>query len=182
VAKGNKTVLRVTIVQLICVVVFLLFLELANLANITNSTYSQVIGFLNQNLVTIMIFSLLLYFGELFFVFRFPLNFLVPIFNASGAVFLVAFILRVVYLIGEVSNQKSFLALKSIELETFILVFIIVVIVGYVRIVKYNKEAKNKNIELEKPKKEQTEEPKKEQEEELKKEQTQEPKKEQKKK
>ena len=161
-AKENKIALKATLVQLICIVVFLIVLKLANFINISNPIYSQIVGFLNQNLGIIIIFSFSLYFGELFFVFKFPLNLIVPVFNATGAVFLEVFLFRVFYLIGEVAKEEAFLKFKFLELWALMLVPVIILIVGYVKIIKYNnKEARNKKIELEEPKKEQTEEPKK---------------------
>jgi len=100
--KQNKTVLSVTLSRLISLLVFLVLLWIANIISINNFTYLQIVGFLNQNLEILIIFSLLLYLGELFFVFKFPLNIPAPIFNALGGFFLVKFIFKIFYMIKEV--------------------------------------------------------------------------------
>jgi hypothetical protein len=69
--KRNKTILGVTLSNLIGLLVFLLLLAIANIITINNYIYLQTIEFLNQNIGSVIFFSVLLYLGELFFVFRF---------------------------------------------------------------------------------------------------------------
>jgi predicted neutral ceramidase superfamily lipid hydrolase len=157
--KKGKTVLRVTLLQLTCLLVFLLFLGLANLVNVDNPTYPQVIQFLNENVGTIIIFAFLFYLGELFFVFRFPFNLPAPILNAFGGIFLIEFLFRIFYMIGEIVAGGAFFTFKPLELCIFILVFLVVIVLGYVKIFKYENLEKqvlgNKDIERKESKKEQ---------------------------
>ena len=132
--KQNKTVLSVTLSRLISLLVFLVLLWIANIISINNFTYLQIVGFLNQNLEILIIFSLLLYLGELFFVFKFPLNIPAPIFNALGGFFLVKFIFKIFYMIKEVPNMEAFFVFKSLEPLVLTFVIILVIILGYVKI------------------------------------------------
>ncbi|MEA3514548.1 MAG: hypothetical protein U9R34_03670 [Nanoarchaeota archaeon] len=131
----NKTVLGVTLSRLIGLVVFLLILGLLNYIQFNNIINLQVVNFLNQNLGVIIILSILFYLGELFSIFRFPLNIPSPLFNSLGGIFLVGFIFRIFYMLGKVLNQDAFFAFKFLEPFAIILVFVIVIISGYIKIV-----------------------------------------------
>ncbi|MCF7860832.1 hypothetical protein K9M79_01190 [Candidatus Woesearchaeota archaeon] len=130
----KKTVLGVTLSKIISLVMFLLVLWALNTVNLENSTAVQVIEFLNINLSIIIIMSFIFYLAELFYVFNFPLNIPGPIFNGIGAVILVEFIFQIFRTMGQVTKQYAIFGLKSVSVLVFILVFLIVVILGYVNI------------------------------------------------
>ena len=153
----NKTVLGVTLSKLIGLMLFLLILGVLNYIQFDNIINLQVVDFLNQNLGVIIILSILFYLGELFSVFKFPVNIPAPLFNAFGGVFLVGFIFEIFYMLGKVLNQDVFFAFKFLKPIVVVLVFVIVIIAGYVKIVidltpkekpeKKKSKVKSKNIE-----------------------------------
>ena len=131
----NKTVLGITLSKLIGLVLFLLILGILNYIQFDSLINLQVVNLLNQNLGIIIIFSILFYLGELFSVFTFPFNIPSPLFNALGGIFLTGFIFRIFYMIGYVLNQDMFFVFKYLEPLAVTLVFLIVIISGYIKIV-----------------------------------------------
>ena len=71
----------------------------------------------------------------LFSIFKFPVNIPYPIFNAIGSVFLVGFIFNIFYMLGNVLDVSAFFAFMFLEPFVIVLVFIIVIVSGYVKIV-----------------------------------------------
>jgi hypothetical protein len=130
----HRTALGVTLSRLIGLIVFLVLLIIANTLPIYNTTYTEIIGFLNQNIGLIVFFTVLLYLGELFMVFMFPINLPAPIFNAFGGVLLARFIFSIFYFIGIMLGTTAFFAFKYLEALFYIIIFLIVIIVGYVQI------------------------------------------------
>ena len=130
----KKGVLSVTFFRLIGLVVFLIILALANSFSWNNSIYLQILEFLNQNIGIIILFSLLLYLGELFFLFEFPINTPAPLFNAFGGIFLVSFIFRIFYQIEEFVNQEVFSVFYNFLLLILLIVFFVILIFGYVKV------------------------------------------------
>jgi len=119
---------------------FLIFLVLLGLANvltyyIKNEIFLSVVNFLNVNVWLIIIFSVILLIGEIFGLLMFPLNIPGPLFNAVGSVFLIQFVFKLFEFITKLSKVVINIPLNNIENVVMILVFIIVLVVGYVHIV-----------------------------------------------
>jgi len=130
----EKSVLNVTISRLVGLIVFLVLLSVANVLYFNSSIYLEIVSFLNAKILIIILFSLLLYLGELFFIFGFPFNFPSPIFNAFGGAILVGFIFDCIILgVGFAGLDLSFV-LRILEIVVVILVFILAIIVGYVKV------------------------------------------------
>jgi len=131
----KETALSVTISALVGLLIFLILLGLANIISINNSIYIQIVDFLNQNVGRIIIFSILFYLGELFFVFKFPFNLPGPLFNAFGSIYLITFIFGIIYLIGSFVEQDLLDIIGFLEPVVKAIVFILVIIVGYVMVI-----------------------------------------------
>ncbi len=136
-------------------IIFLVLLGIANLLTnyITNPIYLSVVGFLNANIWLIVIFSVIFLIGEIFGYLMFPLNIPSPLFNAVGGVLLIQFVFKLFkFLLDTTSIKINFgLPIADIENLIIIVVFIIVIIVGYVHIVMDATRPKKKHI-LEKSK------------------------------
>ncbi|HPD81593.1 MAG TPA: hypothetical protein PK357_00655 [Candidatus Pacearchaeota archaeon] len=133
---NNKTVLGITLSKLIGLIIFLILLIVANVIQIDNVYYLTFINFLNNNIVIILLLSVLFYLGELFFVFIFPLNLPAPIFNAIGGVILVNFIFRLIYLLGDMLQEGIFYVFAYLEPLIYFIVFCLTILVGYIMIFK----------------------------------------------
>ncbi len=131
--KG-KSALRIVISRIFGIFIFLFLLFLANyLAPIANIViFQQLVNFLNDNLVLLVVMSLVFLVGELFLVFHFPLSLPAPVFNAIASVLLVMFIFRIFTLIDRFLDKNIFQIFNRFAFIIYPLVFIIVLIAGYV--------------------------------------------------
>jgi len=152
---SGKSALHITLARLGGLLIFLILLVIANILWINNSIYLGIVGFLNTKLFQIIVFSILLYLGELFFVFDFPLNFPAPIFNAFGGVVLVDFIFDIIVLGLNFANMDLTFVMRTLEPVVVVIVFILAIIVGYVKVFggigsKHRKKSNRKReVELE---------------------------------
>lgn len=123
--------------KVIGIVVFLILVVIVNIltAYISNPLFSSVVGFLNANVLLIILISALLIIGEVFLALHFPFDLPGPLFNAVGSIFVVSFILNlVVFVIGLLTSENISAPFRLLSYFLYPLVFIIVVVLGYVRI------------------------------------------------
>jgi len=120
---------------------FISFLIFVVLANILKSVYPQstligaAVGFLNDNLPLLLIIAILMIVADILSAFPFPLDLPAPIIRAFGAVFIVAFLLALVqWMFGGSSDTAGIFQILSFFVVP--LIFLIVLIGGYYRIVK----------------------------------------------
>jgi hypothetical protein len=117
-------------------IVFLVVLAILNFLNllVDNSYLHQGVQIVNDNILLIILISTLLLIGELFNTLTFPLNLPSPIFNALGAVLIVALIFRIFTLADSITEEDISQILDPLSILVYPLVFIIVVLVDYVGI------------------------------------------------
>jgi hypothetical protein len=132
--REHRTVLGVIMSRLVGFIVFLILLYVANIiaARVDNLIFTQIVDFFNSNLVLIIIMSLFFFLGELFFVFFFPFNLPAPVFNAIASMFLVTFILRMI--VALLRHGDVLRGLNTILFILYPLVFVLVLIGGYITI------------------------------------------------
>lgn len=135
-----KSVASVLFSRLIGFLIFILLIGILNILipYVNNSTFTSVIGFLNQNIWIIILFSLLMAGGELFSVLVFPFNLPYPLFNAIGSIFLIRFLFNILSFVNSqlvnVTIPEVRITLKQLFTIIAAIVFLIVLISGYVKI------------------------------------------------
>jgi len=157
----KRTALGITISKVIGICIFLIVLAVLNSLELSGIGLA-VVQYLNMSLLSIIMFSILLYLGELFSIFPLPLNLPYPIFNAFGGVFLTWFIIQIIYLVGKLFNQNITKVLGIFENLILTLVFLLVIVIGYLMIIiglipkgkckEHTKEKKPKEKEVVKKK------------------------------
>ena len=95
-------------------------------------------------ILLIVLFSIILLFGELFSVVVFPFNLPSPIFNSIGAVFLVKFLLDLFTFMDRTIKLNINFPYEIIFGIIGFWVFMIVLIVGYIKIFSRNSKRNNK--------------------------------------
>jgi hypothetical protein len=117
-------------------VVFLILLGVTNLMipYIQNDTFTSVVLFLDSNIKVIVIFTILLMIGELFAVLIFPFNLPAPLFSAIGSVFLVEFIFELIIFINKLTKTPMDIPFNLLYIIVSAIVFIVILIAGYVKI------------------------------------------------
>ena len=148
--SSYKSIPWIVLMRLLGLVFFLILLYIANhLAFFTENPLNyQVIQFLNSNIWLIILMSIIFLFGEVFNALIFPFNLPAPLFNASASVILVAFLFRIFSLIDIILNEQIFLIFNRIAFIIYPLVFIIVLIGGYIAIlVKLSKTKESESLQ-----------------------------------
>jgi hypothetical protein len=124
----------------------------------SNTGFNQVVWFLNENLVLLVVLALIFMVGDIFGTFFFPFNLPAPLFDAVASIFLVKFIINIFGLIDRLAGTANFGFLKSIDILLYIMVFLIVIIVGYIMIIfglfapRDYAEGRNEETRRERPK------------------------------
>jgi hypothetical protein len=134
--RREESVAEVLISRIIGLAIFLIVLAILNIlagAYVQAPIFLQIVAFLNANLGLLILISAIFLVGDLFGALAFPLNLPGPIFGAVGAVFLVMFLFRLFSLVGEITGVEIFaLFERTFALPVYILVFIVVLIGGYI--------------------------------------------------
>ena len=134
--KENKSVLHVILSRLLGIALFILIILFLNFlqAFIHESIYYQTVEFLNQNLVYLIIISIVYCIGDVFSALGFPLNLPEPLFNALATYLLADFLLSLLSLLGRITDQPILYSLNPHRNTIQMLAFILVLIIGYVLI------------------------------------------------
>lgn len=148
--SSYRSIPMIALLRLFGLIFFLVLLYIANhLAFFTENPLNyQIIQFLNSNIWLIIVMSIAFLFGEVFNALIFPFNLPAPLFNASASVLLVAFLFRIFSLIDIILDEHIFQIFNRIAFIVYPLVFIIVLIGGYIAIlVKLSKRDESESLQ-----------------------------------
>lgn len=112
----------------------IILISIVNFIPISNIYFVKIVEFINANLLVIILFTILFFLGGIFYLFGFPISIPAPIFQAYASYFLAGFIFKILYLIDELTNKELLLIFKNVESITLILVFVLVLIFGFLKI------------------------------------------------
>jgi len=151
-----NSVVKLLISRLIGFLVFLALMIVLNiLVNYTTvPVFNEFVTFLNNHLVFISWIALFLVLGEIFILLRYPFNIPYPLFNSAGALLIVYFFADFFMLLMSYSAVVPDFPFNNVFFIAGILVFFIVLIVGYYKIFKNIPEEwkiKKKVPEIQKP-------------------------------
>jgi len=134
--RKHKSIIWILLSKLVGIIIFLIMLFVANILAISlyNPLFNQIVNFLNNNIVLIIIISVMLLIGELFDAIIFPFNLPAPLFNAVGSVFLVSFIFRVFMLVDLIIEENVFHVISGFSFFVYPIVFLVVLVSGYIAI------------------------------------------------
>jgi len=118
------------------IIFFLIMVGILNIiaVYVSNPIFQSIVAFINENILFILLISVIIFLANIFEVFIFPFNLIYPIFNAIGGVLWVVFIFRVLNLVDSLVGTKLYVLLFPIYIILLIIVPIIVLIVGYVKV------------------------------------------------
>jgi len=136
-AKGeNKHFFNVFLMRVAGFILFLaLIFSIKIFANyFQNPILFRVVDFFDDNMVSIIIMSFILLVGELFYVLPFPFNLPSPVISAFGSLFVINFIFNVFALADEITETKIFATFEFIKYVLYIVVFLGVIVFGYIGI------------------------------------------------
>jgi len=148
--SSYRSIPIIVLKRLFGLILFLVLLYVANhLAFFTENPLNyQIIQFLNSNIWLIIVMSIAFLFGEVFNALIFPFNLPAPLFNASASVLLVAFLFRIFSLIDIILDEQILLIFNRIAFIVYPLVFMVVLIGGYIAIlVKLSKTDEGESLQ-----------------------------------
>ncbi|PIN88948.1 hypothetical protein COU57_06805 [Candidatus Pacearchaeota archaeon CG10_big_fil_rev_8_21_14_0_10_32_14] len=114
-----------------------------------NPIVLDLVAFLNGNVWLLIISSIFFYLGALFYKYGFPVNILTPPFDGVGSVFIVAFLINLVEVTDAYSGIGVGYVLKSYSFIIYIVVFILVVLLGYVAVAQRQQRVKEHKMRKE---------------------------------
>ncbi|NTU99755.1 MAG: hypothetical protein HGA55_01355 [Methanoregulaceae archaeon] len=133
--RSAYTVLVSGLIGLTLCIVFLLIMSMiANTYRLPLLT--AFVDFLYANLVLIIALSVLFMAGEVFETFSYPFNLLFPAFNAFASVLLVLFLIRMLEFFEIFFTISISSAIVMLQWILFPLIFIVVIVTGYLSIFK----------------------------------------------
>jgi hypothetical protein len=124
--------------RMIGIICLLIVIVLANILNfyIASPVYHSGVVFLNENFWLLLLISIIMFVGDLFGAFPFPLNLPFPIIRAIGSVFVIAFILRVFQWTDSIAGTSLYQMFWLLSFLIVPLVFLIVLASGYFEIMR----------------------------------------------
>ncbi len=114
--------------------IFLLFMANLFMPAINNPVFSKIVLFLNSNIVLIIVISFMHLVSDLFAALIFPFNIPYPVFVAFSGMFTLTFLFRIFVLVEEIINAQIFNVFKPFAFLLYPLLFIIIIISGYIHI------------------------------------------------
>jgi len=135
----NTSLSSVFVSSMIGIIIFLIVVVLANILTyyVSSPIYRAGVLFLNENFWLLLLISIILLVGDIFFAFPFPLNLPAPIIRAIGSVFLIAFMLHVFQWVDTVAATSLYSFVWVLSFVVVPVVFIIVVVSGYFEIMRH---------------------------------------------
>ncbi len=123
--------------RMIGIICFLIIVVLANILTfyVTNPLYHAGVDFLNLNFWLLMLIGIIIFVGDIFGAFPFPLNLPAPIIKAIGSVFIIAFVLRVFEWVDTATGNNIYHFFWLLSFVIVPIVFIIVLLAGYYEII-----------------------------------------------
>jgi hypothetical protein len=133
---GVLSILKVVFSKAISFLVFIIVLMCLNvlIPLVNNLVFTNVVGFLNVNIMILFMSALFMLFAGVFDELSFPLNLPAPLLNAIGSLFIVGFFLKMFYFISQSTPVKVYLYLESVYGLIYLCVFLAVLLAGYLDI------------------------------------------------
>ena len=134
--RSDRSVIWVIVSGLVGIILFLVLLAVLRYLSpiISNDFFSGIVDLLFANAGLVILFSVMFMIADVFMTFLFPLNLPAPFFSAVGGVFVVVFIFRIIGFLDSFYNLGVFPGLHLAEFILYPLVFILVLIAGYISI------------------------------------------------
>jgi hypothetical protein len=123
--------------RMIGIICFLIIVVLANILTfyVGNPLYHTGVDFLNLNFWLLILIGIIIFVGDIFGAFPFPLNLPAPIIKAIGSVFVIAFVLRVFEWVDTATGNNIYHYFWLLSFVIVPIVFIIVLLAGYYEII-----------------------------------------------
>ncbi|MBT3397594.1 hypothetical protein HOA55_03605 [archaeon] len=147
--KKKRSIVETVFVNLVSFLVFLIILGLTNVVAITinNPLLTRIVFFLNSCVFLIFVLSVIILISKLFDLISFPFNLPVPLFNAAAGITFVIFLFKIFNLLGDMFGS-GFTWVENLNIAlTYFWVSIIIIFMGYARLLSEARRARCPPIE-----------------------------------
>jgi hypothetical protein len=122
--------------RMIGIICFLIVVVLANILTfyVASPLYHSGVDFLNLNFWLLLLIAIIIFIGDIFGAFPFPLNLPAPVIKAIGSVFIIAFVLRVFEWVDTTTGNNIYHYFWLLSFVIVPIVFLIVLLAGYYEI------------------------------------------------
>jgi hypothetical protein len=136
--ENKRSLGWVFVSRMIGIIIFLIVVVLANILAfyVSGPTYHAGVQFLNSNFWLLLSIGIILFIGDIFRAFPFPLNLPYPIIRAIGSVFIIAFILRLFEWVDVVTANNLYDYFLPLSFIVVPLIFILILVTGYYEILR----------------------------------------------
>jgi hypothetical protein len=123
---------------MIWIISFLIVIVLANILTfyVQSDVYHSGISFLNENFWLMLLIGIIFFIADIFSSFTFPLDLPVPVIRAIGSVFIIAFVLRVIAWVDQITGNNIYDFFWFLSFIIVPVVFILVLVSGYYEILR----------------------------------------------
>lgn len=129
-----KAILMTALESAIGLALFLIVLLILSILPVDNPTYWGIINYFMLFLPLIILYSLLFFLARIAFLYGWPLDLFYPLLNAFAAIFILRFLFGLFDVLENFIGRTTVTFLWKLYPLTFTLVFLVVLIAGYVRI------------------------------------------------
>jgi hypothetical protein len=141
--KSIPGIIASRILGLMCFIL-LWFLLKYLMPYVDNDLYRNAVFFLDENAWLIIWMTVIYAAGEIFGALIFPLNLPAPVLDAVASVFLTVFLFRILEFAGKITDENAFKIFSAWEAYVYPLVFMAVLIGGYIALFSRLVSKKNK--------------------------------------
>jgi hypothetical protein len=129
-----KLIPRIIFNWFIGFLVFLLIVFVLNKVDINIPIYSLIVDFIDTNLFSLIVMSVFFMIADVFFQLHMPFNLPSPLFSGAASVMLASFIIRMILFIEKILGIQAVSELSFAYDTVYIIVFVVVIVSGYIRL------------------------------------------------
>ena len=141
----KRSIPGIIIMRLIGFLIFLIILAIANslISNVNYQIYTDIINFFKENILLLAGMALLGIISEIFWCFYFPFNLIAPFASAILSIPIIAFIYHIWLFLNKYLNVDLPFKISLV----YIITFLIVLLVGYIKILAQGKQKRDSEDE-----------------------------------
>ena len=135
---GERSLGWVFVTRMIGIISFLIIVVLANILTyyVASPVFYSGVGLLNANFWLLLLIGIIIFIGDIFTAFPFPLDLPAPVIRAIGSVFIIAFVLRVFEWVDRLAGSNIYQFFWFLSFVVVPIVFLLVLLSGYYEIIR----------------------------------------------
>jgi hypothetical protein len=135
---GERSLGWVFVTRMIGIISFLIIVVLANILTyyVASPVFYSGVGLLNANFWLLLLIGIIIFIGDIFTAFPFPLDLPAPVIRAIGSVFIIAFVLRVFEWVDRLAGSNIYQFFWFLSFVVVPVVFLLVLLSGYYEIIR----------------------------------------------